>query len=84
MNRAVIDRIVDGKYAVLLIGENEEEKIISCSLLPEGVIEGSWVKIQFEGDQLTSIEIDQQETEHRKKRIADKMNLLRQRSKRKR
>jgi hypothetical protein len=82
MIKAVIDRIVDGKHAVLLVGENEEEKIISYSLLPEDVGEGSWLNVQFDGDTLISIKADQSEIEHRKKRIQDKMNLLRKRSKR--
>jgi hypothetical protein len=82
MIKAVIDRIVDGKHAVLLVGENEEEKIISYSLLPKDVGEGSWLNVQFDGDTLISIKADQVETEHRKKRIQDKMNLLRKRSKR--
>jgi hypothetical protein len=84
MIKAVIDRIVDGKHAVLLVGESEEEQVVSCSLLPEGVDEGSWLNVQFEGDQVVSIEVDQDETEKRKRRIQDKMNSLRQRSKRKR
>jgi hypothetical protein len=83
MKKAVIDRIVDEKHAVLLIGENEEEKVISCSLLPEGAGEGSWLNVQFRGDQLVSIAVDQDETEERKKRIQSKMDLLRQRFKRK-
>jgi hypothetical protein len=79
MIKAVIDRIVDGKHAVLLVGESEEEKIISYSLLPVGVGEGSWLNVQFDGDTLISIKADQSETDQRKKRIQDKMNLLRER-----
>jgi hypothetical protein len=81
MIKAIIDRIVDGKHVVLLVGENEEEKVIPCSLLPQGAIEGSWLNVQFEGDQLVLISLDYDETEGRKKRIQDKMNFLRQRSK---
>ncbi|WP_227935368.1 DUF3006 domain-containing protein [Alkalihalobacillus deserti] len=82
MVKAVVDRIVDGKHAVLLVGDQEVEKVISSSKLPDSVTEGSWVKVEFNGDELVSIEADEKETNQTKKRIKTKMEILRQRSNR--
>ena len=83
MEKAVLDRIVDGKHAVLLVGEIETEKIISSSDLPEGAVEGTWLQVEFNEEELVYIEIDKEETEKRQVRIKGKMELLRERSKRK-
>jgi hypothetical protein len=82
VEKAVVDRIVDGKYAVLLVGDQEIEKMIPSSKLPEGVTEGTWIRVEFNGDDLLSLEADNEETSKTNKRIKSKMELLRQRFKR--
>jgi predicted methyltransferase MtxX (methanogen marker protein 4) len=80
--KAVIDRIVDGRYAVLLIGDAEEEKVILAENLPSGAVPGTWLRAQFRGGELLQSSIDADETETVKVRVATKMELLRQRKRR--
>lgn len=47
---AVVDRIVDGRHAVLLVGEAEVELHVDVTLLPEGTSEGDWLRIGFSAD----------------------------------
>jgi len=46
----VVDRIVDGRHAVLLIGPQEVEVVIDASLLPVGTHEGDWFRLSFTPD----------------------------------
>jgi hypothetical protein len=82
VEKAVVDRIVDGKHAVLLVGDQEIEKVIPSSKLPDEITEGTWIRVEFNGNDLVAIEADQEETSKTKERIKSKMELLRQRSKR--
>ncbi|MFC0470452.1 DUF3006 domain-containing protein [Halalkalibacter kiskunsagensis] len=81
MEKAIVDRLVDGKHAVLLVGAKEIEKVIPSSKLPSGVTAGTVVKVEFRGDELGSIEADHEETDKTKERIKSKLELLRERSK---
>lgn len=44
IERAVVDRIVDGQ-AVLLVGESETEHHVEASSLPDGATEGAWLLV---------------------------------------
>jgi len=79
MQKAVIDRIEDGKHAVLIVGDEEEQKIIPVNELPDGAREGTWLKVKFNGDAITYIAIDHEETAKRRERINSKMNKLKER-----
>jgi hypothetical protein len=46
----VVDRIVDGRHAVLLIGPDEIELVIDVDLLPAGTVEGDWLRLGFVPD----------------------------------
>jgi hypothetical protein len=46
----VVDRIVDGRRAVLLIGPDEVELVIDAALLPEGTLEGDWLRLGLTPD----------------------------------
>jgi hypothetical protein len=76
VQRAVIDQIIDGKHAVLLVGDKEIERIVSIIQLPEGVSEGVWIVItdndEFELDVKTIIEVES--------RIQSKLEMLRKRT----
>lgn len=41
MLQAVVDRIVDGERAVLLVGDDEGELVVPVGWLPEGASEGA-------------------------------------------
>lgn len=75
----MVDRIVDKRHAVLLVGENEVEKIVSVDKLPPGAGEGTWLIVEFEGDELVAAEVDAEETARVRARITAKMERLRQR-----
>ncbi len=79
MEKAVVDRIVDKRHAALLVGDNEVEKIVFVDKLPSGAGEGTWLRVEFEGDELVAVEVDAEETARVRARIAAKMERLRQR-----
>jgi hypothetical protein len=47
---AVVDRIEDGRHAVLLVGPEEVELILDVALLPEGTAEGDWLRLVLTPD----------------------------------
>ncbi|WP_413378767.1 DUF3006 domain-containing protein [Alkalihalobacillus sp. 1P02AB] len=73
--KAVLDRIED-HYAVLLVGNSEEETTIEKSLLPPGSTEGTWFNIELSGKEILKITIDLKEAEEVQKRIRSKMAML--------
>ena len=77
--KAVVDRIVDRRYAVLLVGEGEVERTIPIGELPTQATEGTWLRVKFDGEQLIEAEIDAEETEQARQRISAKLDRLRQR-----
>jgi len=76
MEKASIDRF-EGNLAVIIVGDEAVEKVIPKASLPRGAKEGSWLKVEFDGDRLICIEIDEEETERAKQRIAEKLKILR-------
>ena len=72
--KAVIDRF-EGNLAVLLVDEKPVN--VLRKFLPEGVREGDWLEVVFEGEHLLSAKVDVDETEKMKERIADKLARLR-------
>ena len=79
MEKAVIDRIVDGKTAVILVGDNERQYQYPAKGLPEGASEGTWLRVQIENGEIVYIEIDPEETESALRRIQAKLDKLRER-----
>lgn len=76
--KAVLDRVVDGN-AILLVGNEEEEMVVSAADLPEGIQEGDRLVITFDEQQIIALEYDEEATIEAKTRIQHKMALLRQR-----
>lgn len=74
--KAVIDRF-EGQSAVLLVGKNERRVNVPRKDLPPAAREGHWLRVQFEGNQLVSAEMDEEETARARSRIADKLDQLR-------
>ncbi len=70
--KAVIDRF-EGDYAVLLVGKDETMVNLPKNLLPEGAREGSWLSI--------TLLLDPEETSSREKRIAEKLQRLKDKGK---
>lgn len=71
MMKATIDRI-EGKIAVLLVGDESTKLNIPLSLLPEGCKEGDVLNISFERDP--------EATEQAKERVSGLMEKLKTKS----
>lgn len=80
--RAVVDRIVDGKHIVLLVGEAGLERILPLESLPTGISEGDCLRVQYSGDTLIEATLDPEATSAAQSRVAAKLALLRQRKSR--
>ncbi|MFA9479365.1 DUF3006 domain-containing protein [Phycisphaerales bacterium AB-hyl4] len=80
---AVLDRIVDGKHAVLIVGDPPDREVaVPIETLPEGVQEGHWLRVILEGEHLVDAQIDQVATDAAKQRIHSKLEQLRRRGRR--
>jgi hypothetical protein len=65
--KAVIDRIVDGEHAVLLVGEEQVEYIVPVRMLPTDTAPGTWLRVRFSDGQLVEAAVDNEETEQSKR-----------------
>lgn len=79
---AVIDRIVDGTTAVLLIGDAEEKFSCSLDLLPLGSKEGSWLVVVLSQGELVEAHLDEEKTENMLQEVQDKRAKLLKRTRR--
>ncbi|MFW6111187.1 MAG: DUF3006 domain-containing protein [Thermoproteota archaeon] len=79
MIKAVIDRVEEGKIAVILVEEEGLEFKIPVNELPKDIEEGVWLNVDIEDGELVVLEIDEEETEKRKNRIQEKIKTLRKR-----
>ncbi|MFW5887557.1 MAG: DUF3006 domain-containing protein, partial [Bacteriovoracia bacterium] len=69
---AVVDTI-SSDLAILLVGPEEEEKIVEVVDLPEGTWEGDWLKISEDDE----FELAPKVNEERKKIVQSKLKKLR-------
>jgi hypothetical protein len=76
IEKAVIDRF-EGTLAVLLVGDKSRRVNVPKQLIPKQAKEGAWLKVEFDGNEIKHIDIDPEETEKAKKRIAEKLERLR-------
>jgi len=72
---AVIDRF-EGEYAILTLDGDQRQLKCVRSLLPNGVLEGTWLQIEIEGDHVVNATIDQEKTDNTLKRIKEKLEGL--------
>lgn len=79
--KAVVDRIVDGKWAVLLAESNGKEYNLPVENLPPYVKEGSIVSIILENNVVSTVKLLEDETLNEQNRINEKMNKLQSRKK---
>ena len=76
-DRAVIDRVVDGVTAVLLVGAEERPLDLPVSTLPEGATDGTWLHLDLTTDPPTVLGIDRQLTEQRSEDLEGRLRDLR-------
>ena len=74
---AVIDRF-EGDKAVLLVGDEQDRLVVLRNLLPKGVKEGDWLRVDVKDDRVLSVANNPKGTIAAKKRIEDKLARLRQ------
>ncbi|MGB5946216.1 DUF3006 domain-containing protein [Paenisporosarcina sp.] len=76
-NKGVLDRIEEGKHAVILVEELGKEFIIQVSDLPEGSYAGTWFDVEITNNELSILTIDIKETSTLHEEITNKVNNLR-------
>lgn len=76
MMKATIDRF-EGKFAVLILGEDEQRMNVLKKLLPKKSREGSWLQVEIQNGEVISAIIDEEETANAKQRITEKLARLR-------
>jgi hypothetical protein len=69
VDAAVVDRIEDGRHAVLLVGPAEVELVVDVALLPEGTREGDWLRL--------GLTVDAGLTESRRSALAARLERIR-------
>ena len=74
--KAVIDRF-EGKFAVLILGEDEQHMNVLKKLLPRQSKEGSWLQVEIQNGEVISAVLDDAETANARQRIAEKLERLR-------
>ncbi|MDV2684947.1 DUF3006 domain-containing protein [Alkalihalophilus lindianensis] len=75
--KAILDRIVDGEKAVLLVGPDQKEVILPISSLPQDALEGDHFQVTFVNDRVVFMEKNQKEEQATKKRINNTLEQLR-------
>jgi hypothetical protein len=73
--RAVIDRITDG-WAVLLVGDREQERRVRESDLPDGAGEGSIVQVRVSGLKIEVVDVDDAATDEKRADMKDRLSRL--------
>jgi hypothetical protein len=74
LDRAVVDRIVDDRLALLLVGPTEDALHVPVEVLPEGAGEGTWLVLDL--DRLIG-GVDHQLTESRAADVHRRMERIR-------
>jgi hypothetical protein len=80
--KAVIDRIEDGRHAVLITRDPEAQYVFPVERMPPGVTDGSWLEVEIEDGKLISAVFDVAETEAARERTHSKLDKLRKRGRR--
>jgi hypothetical protein len=78
-DRGVIDRIVDGHTAVVLVGPGEDELHVPVDTLPADAEPSSWVVLDLEVDPPAITAVDHDRTEARARDVEDRLARLRAR-----
>ena len=74
--KSVIDRF-EGKFAVLIVGDDEQRIHVLKKQLPKQSREGSWLQVEIQNGEVISAVMDEEETANAKERIAGKLARLR-------
>lgn len=72
----MLDRIEDGRLAVILIEELQQEVALPIAWLPEGSHVNSWFDIELDGRGIKAITLDMETTAIKKDKLARLMKRL--------
>lgn len=75
VQRAVIDRLTDG-WAVLLVGDREQERRVRVDDLPDGAEEGSIVQVRVSGLKVEVVGVDDAGTEGKRAEMKGRLSRL--------
>ena len=75
--RAVIDRIT-GDWAVLLVGDKEQERRVRVDDLPDGAKEGSVVHVRVSTMKVEVVGIDDAATDEKRAEMQDRLSRLKE------
>ncbi|MDQ0352216.1 hypothetical protein J2R98_002050 [Alkalibacillus filiformis] len=78
--QGVLDEIVDGQTAVILVETTKQTFHLPVSQLPEESQEGIWYDIRVESDQIVELTINEEKTKQQKDGIRNRLNRLRKNS----
>ncbi|MFC7319681.1 DUF3006 domain-containing protein [Halobacillus campisalis] len=78
--KAVLDRIEENQYAVLLVEENTQEFILNKNELPEGSKPHDWFEVTIENDKITSLKVDPEFALAQEQKVKSKRDRLKKRS----
>ncbi|GAA0451145.1 DUF3006 domain-containing protein [Alkalibacillus silvisoli] len=73
----VLDEIVDGQTATILIESTNKTFHISAFDLPEGAREGDWLNVEVEDGEVVQLTINQQKTAEQKQSVKKRVDRLR-------
>lgn len=76
-DRAVVDRIVDGNTAVLLVGPEGTELHLPAEALPDGATDGTWVVLDLEEPDPAVTAIDHELTDTRAQHLSARLARIR-------
>ncbi|WP_026571952.1 MULTISPECIES: DUF3006 domain-containing protein [Sediminibacillus] len=79
--KGMLDRIEEGKYAVILAEEAGKEFVINKGRLPDGVQVNDWLEFNVHGEDIFNIQIDKQKSSNRQEKSEMLRNRVRSRSK---
>ena len=79
--KGVLDRIVEGKHAVVLVEELGKEYIIDVDRLPDGSKEGVWYDLKIVNNEIIEMKIDDETEAVMEKKISSIMDKLRNKNK---
>lgn len=73
--RAVIDRITDG-WAVVLVGDREQERRVRETDLPDGAEDGSIVQVRVSGLKVDVVGVEDAATDEKRAEMKDRLSRL--------
>lgn len=76
--RGVIDRITDG-WAVILVGDREQERKVREDDLPDGAREGTAVEVRSSGMRVEIVAVDDEATDAKRSDVRDRLDRLKKR-----